>query len=225
MRLLIVTPQARQFGPVVASWMRAFRRLSDARPDVRFEHLRMFNEPYHGDASKEGHDRITRKYQESQEWFLFGTWDLYIALEDDIVIPEDGFLKLLDLMETCDIGYSIYNIRLDMKRWNIFSELDDGYGQSFTQTHDVHDIWGKVIDVAGVGLGFTGIWRHVLEAIPFQRRGPACNDWYLAVDAQKIGFVQQADTSIVCGHMTTEPTPRILWPDPSEERFCRVELI
>jgi hypothetical protein len=84
----------------------------------------------------------------------------------------------------------------------------------------------QIIEIAGVGLGCTAIQRHVLETIPFTRRGQACNDWYFAVDCQYHDFVQRCDMGLVCGHMTTDPSPRILWPDISDmETMQRIEYL
>ncbi|MBE0690385.1 MAG: hypothetical protein IH587_09725, partial [Anaerolineae bacterium] len=85
--------------------------------------------------------------------------------------------------------------------------------------------WGEAINVAGIGMGFTLIKRHVIEAAPFRSLEYACCDWALALDARERGWAQQAHLGVACGHMTKTPSPCILWPDPDEPEMARVEYL
>lgn len=216
----------------------AFRHWLTADPAARWDHLCIYGTP---EGATDGNAIVTGKYQEAQRVFLAGEWDVMIAIEDDMILPGDVFPRLLALLEGgADIGYGLYTWRYkagSAQKWSAYTLLEDdtqvdANGQrrynarSLSQDPEqARAAWGTVLDVKGVGMGVTAIKRHVLEAIPFENRGGACNDWYLAVDAQARGFVQRCDLGLVCGHMSTEPSPRILWPDVNEPQLFRVDFL
>jgi hypothetical protein len=226
MRPLIVTLVHRQYGSAMASWAYAFRQWLDSRPDARFEHLKLYGEPA---GLEDGHDIVTAKYQEAQRHFLAGDWDTFIAVEDDMVLPTDALERLERmLLAGVDIAYGLYVLRHGLSyRWNAYSALTEEGGRSVSQERQAAvAAFGQIIPVKGVGLGCTAIRREVLEGIDFRRGGPACNDWYLAVDGEKAGYQQRCDLGLVCGHMTMEPSPRIVWPAADDpQHLYRIEFL
>lgn len=219
MYALVVTPLHRQYGRPMASWAVAFRRYEQA--GGRFDHIKLFG----SDDDADGHDVVVSKYQQAQQMFLAGAWDVMVTLEDDMVLPEDAFIRMEYLLNSgADIGYGLYvwrHMAAWWNRWNAYQQVpEEAPGVSIAADIEHADRLFSaehVADVAGVGLGFTGIKRHVLETIAFQRRGRACNDWYLAVDAGTRGYVQRCDFGLRCGHFSLTPSPRILWPAVNDD--------
>ena len=136
------------------------------------------------------------------------------SLEDDMVIPVDTIPRLLGLLaDGADVGYALCALRHGAQQWSAFDVVDGEYGHSISDDQEKAErVWGTVQDVAGVGMFCTAIKRRVLEAFPFEIRGSACNDWYFSLDCQERGFIQRCDLGLICGHMTMEPSPMILWP-------------
>lgn len=224
MRVLVYTPQLRLLVPAWQSVQLAFRHWQQSMPGARFEHVFAYGNP--ADA-RDGNEAVTAKYQAAQRLFLDGDWDVFIAVEDDMILPRDAFTRLLAVLDGgADIAYAVYSWRLPPYKWSAYTYLDETASRSLWDDEPAaRDAWGKVIDVAGIGLGCTAIRRSVMEAIPFQKRGPACNDWYMAVDAKAQGFVQRCDLGLVCGHMILNPAVHILYPDVTAEGMVRKEAI
>lgn len=223
-RVLVVTPSYRRYGPAVASWLHALSYASRVIPGVRIDWLYQHGNPP-GMSGADGHDIVTAKYREAQDIFLEGTWQAFISIEDDMVIPPATFPRLLHLLALgADIGYGLYVWRHGYPRWSAYVEVEQERGVSLSQHPDIaREAWGNIRSVAGVGLGCTIIAREVLERLEFRRDGQACCDWYLALDAQRAGYVQHCDLGLVCGHFTVTPSPRILWPDPDDDDMFRIE--
>lgn len=182
-----------------------------------------------GDVHANPYQNITDKYNRGRDMALDLEYEAMLCLEDDMVVPPDALTRLLAL--DADIAYGLTVWRHGRPGWSARLSLD-GAGRVANLSDDpaaARAAWGKVIDVAGVGTFCTLIKRRVLEALP-SRLDPQwpslCCDWWLSVDAQAQGFSQRADLGVVCGHITMEPTPRVLWPAvDSPTRLWRVELL
>jgi hypothetical protein len=214
MNLYIVTLVApgRVWGKARASHIRALSEYQACYPHERVTWLYDAGNP---PGVEEGHQIVTHKYQQARGDFLRGAWDVFVAIEDDMVLPEDALIRLRKLIEDgADVAYGLYVWRHGTfaNKWSAYTVVGEERGVSLSDLPE-RDLWfGDVIPVAGVGMGCTAIWREALSMIAFERRGAACNDWYFALDAQERGLVQWCDTGLVCGHMTMEPTPRVLYP-------------
>uniref|UniRef100_A0A6M3KD75 Glycosyltransferase n=1 Tax=viral metagenome TaxID=1070528 RepID=A0A6M3KD75_9ZZZZ len=173
-------------------------------------------------------DNITHNYNIARTKLLSGGYDALLSVEYDMIIPPDALFRLADL--DADIAYSLYCWRRGRHRWSAYTELNGTTGKSICEGPDKgREVWGKTLDVAGVGLGCTLIKRRVLEAVKFRVEEPtkahiSC-DWWLAHDAGKLGYSQRADLGVVCGHLSYQPTPRIIWPTNEGERHYRIEEI
>ena len=164
-------------------------------------------------------DPVAFKYLAAQDVFLRGEWDYFLCAESDMIVPPDGLQRLADL--NVDIAYGLYCWRESPKEWNAYVKLGVKEGHSITRYPETaRDSWGKVIEVAGVGQGFTLIKRRVLETIAFRGRVGAGCDWNFAIDAQYHKFTQVCDLSVVCGHIHGS---RVLYPDPTQPDLYRAE--
>lgn len=178
---------------------------------------------------------ITRKYNEARDVALRNGYDALLTVESDTIVPRDALKRLMAM--DADVAYALYVLRRGSYRWSAHSTLVEKRGESIsTDPKMAREVWGKVIETKGVGMGCTLIHRHVLEGLPF-RRVPSVNgscDWGLALDCQEAGFVQKHDMGVICGHIRRKlglegmgqgypQTPIILWPDITEPDLYRVE--
>lgn len=157
-------------------------------------------------------DDVTRRYQIGRQMCLDGGYDAMFCVEDDQIIPPDALYKLI--MTGADIAYGLCVTRRDPHLWaaTIVCGPDDGDYMSYDMRPDaMRAAWGRTVDVIGCGLYCTLIQRHVLEAIPFERRGTRCCDFYAAYDWHKAGFTQKCDTTVLCGHVMDSGIA--VWPD------------
>lgn len=86
------------------------------------------------------------------------------------------------------------------------------------------EVWGKVAETKGVGMGCTLIHRNVLEAIEF-RNAPndeVADDWLFSLDCVEHGFKQMHDFGVVCGHIM--PDGNVVWPNPQSPGGYDVEI-
>jgi hypothetical protein len=199
-----------------------------------------FDEPY---------ENIAYQHNKARSMVLQGGYDALLSIEADMIIPPDAIGKLIDA--NADISYGLYVWRHKKARWNAYKTVDLWGGESVSLDHtgeDARAAWGKVIDVAGLGMGCTLISRDTLKRLRFrlhdgshswieeehardferlridprrERKGMVCDDWLLAMDAQHYGFTQRADCGLICGHITDEG---ILWPDVDDKRLYRLEV-
>lgn len=186
-----------------------------------------YHMPAGGDRydNKEDHyENVTRKYNSARATFLAGDWSHFFAVEHDMIVPPDALEKLMRL--DVDIAYGLYALRHGDHDWNAYTLLEKYRGISLSRDKfRARQAWGGAVEINGVGLGCTLIKRHVLEALPFRHfKGVHC-DWALANDAQTHGYIQAVDTSVICGHVSLTPSPRIFWPDVNESRLVRTELL
>lgn len=223
MKALIVTLLYHHYGDAMLSWAHAANHWRD-NYNARFDWVYLHGTPDDLPSEAHGHDVVTRKYQQARELFLAGNYDVFVAIEDDMVIPEDTFPRLMTLMNMCDVGYGLYCWRhgLGGGNWSAYTRLEDtpaDYGESIVKDKlRAQKAFDRkaIILVNGLGFGCTALKRHVVETIPFERRGRACNDWYFAADCQRKGFNQMCDMGLVCGHMTVHPSPRIIYPSTDD---------
>lgn len=232
-RMLIVTLGYRLVGQALQSWLAAlqhFETVGSGRYDWLF-----LNGVAPGDYENKEH--IVAKYREARRHFLAGDYDIFIAIEDDMVIPADTFPRLLAMLDDgADIGYGLYAWRhgIGGGSWSAYPLLTSTYGESVVYDTDRAVKWfkaGKPQPVQGVGLGCTAVQRRVLEQIDFTLRDGAANDWYFAADAAAAGFDQRCDFGLICGHISMRPSPRIIWPaiddvdEGDQRRMQRIEYL
>lgn len=175
------------------------------------------------DSKWEAYDQITYKYQVARAVALAEGYDALMTVEYDNIVPPDALTRLAAV--DADIAYGLYCCRRKFSRWLAFSETFDNSGTTLTKNPETaRAAWGQVVETQGVGLGCTLIHRRVLKAIPMRREAthPACNDWFLALDAKRLGFRQAHDCGCVVGHIVANNPERRLWPQ-GDEPFYWVE--
>lgn len=219
MKLFMFMPRMRTIGRVHTALWEA--RLAWAQPHIYVEY--MHEQPY-----KDGYDNVTHQYQLARKQFLASDCDTFLSIEDDIIIPKDGIIMLA--RANMDVAFGIYCLRQKPNlRWNAFVTVTEDEGLSITEHSYLETVQycnkNSIIEMKGVGLGFTMIKRHVLEKIPFRRDGVACNDWFFSLDCQAHGIKQHAHFGVRCGHVHQVSTRKILWPDQHADNFHREELI
>jgi len=177
-----------------------------------------------------GRHNIAHNYAKARQWVLDNGYDYLFCVEADMIIPPDALTKLLDLCETggADVAYGLYCFR-NTSTWSAWTILTMTYGRSIRKDPELAKAnWGKVMDVAGVGTGCTLIKREVLERLEFhtdEEYPDVHHDWVFAYDLQQAGFKQKCDLSVVCGHISMTPLPRVIWPDPDAPRMYRNDFI
>lgn len=173
-----------------------------------------------------GRHNIAHNYNKARQFVLDNGYDALMTVEADMILPSDALTKLL--ATGADVAYGLYCFKAT-STWSAFTELDMDHGRSLRKDEEkAKEAWGKVIPVAGVGHGCTVIRRNVLEKIAFrtdETRPHVHNDWCFAYDCQQEGFSQVCDLSVVCGHISTKPSPRVIWPDPDMPRLYRNDFI
>lgn len=224
-RVLVVTLMSETtWGPCIASHVATIRNARNQNPALIIDHLMAYGHPQ---MMTDGHDIVTHKYKMAREAGIQGNYQAIVTLEDDMIVPDVALYTLLNqLWDGANIAYGLYVFRHGNLKWSAYTRLDANSGYPLNSNPEAaREAWGKVIDVAGVGLGCTAIDRATFESLPFRRGGVACNDWYLALDAQRANLKQICDTSIICGHASMEPSPRIIWPDPDAPHMARIEFL
>lgn len=196
------------------------------------------------------YQNITYQHNKARQMVLASGYDFLLSIEADMIVPPDIIAGLI--AAEADIAYGLYMSRHKPLRWLAFKELDLWGGASISLDHtgeDVRAAWGKIIDVAGVGMGCTLIKADVLKRLrfrlhdgthswiqdeyaeDFRRMGinpygdykrMVCDDYLLALDAQHYGLSQRANMNLVCGHISEGG---VYWPDPDADKFFRLESI
>jgi hypothetical protein len=173
-----------------------------------------------------GRHNIAHNYNKARDFVLNNNYDYLLTVESDMVIPSNALTKLLEA--DTDVAYGLYCFK-NTSTWSAWTSLDMDGGRSIRKDPGYAKAsWGKVIDVVGLGMGCTLIRRNVLEALPFrtdENHATVHNDWVFAWDLQQNGFKQKCDLSVVCGHISMTPLPRIIWPDPDEPRLYRNQFL
>lgn len=173
-----------------------------------------------------GRHNIAHNYNKARDFVLRNDYDYLLTVESDMVIPPDALSKLLEV--NTDVAYGLYCFK-NTSTWSAWTELTMDHGRSIRKDPAAaRAAFGKVIEVAGLGMGCTLISRKVLEALPFridEAHPTVHNDWVFAWDLQQHGFEQKCHLGVVCGHISMTPMPRIIWPDPDEPRLYRNQFL
>lgn len=214
MRVLIATLIQRDANGVPFVFQRAMQSLYN----LRFKGQVDYYAPS-GMDTNQANKSINAKYQQVRQLTLDGSYDALLTVESDMIIPPDALEKLADLETDC--AYGLYLFRHG--RYDLNASLDLTVGKNTplnSKPEYARQIWGQVIEVAGIGLGCTLIRRHVLEAVPFDCREHGHTDWQFAQNVRYAGGEQLCHTGVVCGHINKN---KVLWPDMSSEELYREE--
>lgn len=194
------------------------------------------------------YENVTHQHNKARLMMLTGEYDALLSIEADMIVPPDTIDKLIKA--DADIAYGLYVSRHKPFRWLAYKKLDLWGAVSYSLDYtgeDARKVWGKTIDVVGVGMGCTLIKADVLKQLRFRlhdgshswiqdeyandfrqmgidpygkRKAMVCDDYLLAMDAQHYGYTQRCDTSIICGHIGNDG---VYWPDIEADTFYRLE--
>jgi hypothetical protein len=220
MRVLVVTPLLRDaVTQRTALYGRPLQSIFNLRWPGQLDHYL----PNGGDSGR-GNDNVTRKYADARCVALEGDYDAMLCAESDMLVPADGLEKLAAL--DVQVAYGLYAMRHKELAWCAATELTEMKWRSLSADPDqARAVWGQVVDVKGVGLGFTLIRRDVFEAVPFRNWRGVSNDWAFGCDCQGLGIRQVCHLGVVCGHFSPLPSPRYLYPDPDAPTLTRIDLV
>lgn len=172
-----------------------------------------------GDDKPPANKAVTRKYQQAQAMVLDSNYDALFTVESDMILPIDALEKLASL--DVDMAFGLYVFRHGRYEWSASTKLTVNKNTSLSSNPDLaRSLWGKVIEVAGVGFGCTLIRRHVLEAVKIDCRFHGDADWQFAQNVAYAGGQMVCDTTVICGHINKDT---VLWPDPALENLVRIE--
>lgn len=256
MRILALTPAHPSYGirPQTLESIHAAMRAYDGPIDWVLTN---------GDNERPyAYQNIVHHHNKARRMTLEGGYDAMLSIEADMIVPEDAVERLI--ATGADVAYGLYvwrharekkreEKRHKWHRWSAYRELTLWGGTSISLDwtgEEQRAAWGKVLDVAGLGMGCTLIRRNVLETVAFRlyegnpddwlieeympdfktmglnpyESHPAmmCDDFLFALDAAHHGFTQRCDLGLVCGHIHDGA---ILWPDPDASGFYRSESV
>jgi hypothetical protein len=172
------------------------------------------------------HMNTLKMYQNAHKKTLDEGYDYLLTFEHDMIVPEDGLIKLYEI--NVPVAYGLYQLRHGAKCVNAFTHIDDSpnLGKSFTHKREwfIAAFRKKIVRVSGVGMGFMLVKREVLEKIPF--RSTDMNfapDWGFAVDCVKKKIKQVCRFDVVCGHI--EENGVILYPKEGNVNVTKVKVL
>lgn len=220
MRVLVATLLMREPDGRAKLYGRALQSVFNLRWQGALETIQVIGDDDYARPA----ETVTRKYNLARDVFLRGDYTHLLTVEHDMIVPPDALEKLAAL--DCDIAYGLYVLRHGRREWSAFTHLEHDYSLSLSEAPALaRDMWGKTINVAGVGMGCTLMRRHVVEDEPFSYwRGVDC-DWWLGNKAQQKQWTQKADLSVICGHMTMLPSPRVYYPDIDAPDLVRTDFL
>ncbi len=186
-----------------------------------------YDDPHDAATVMGAYANITGKYNHARDVMLAGDFEQMLLIEDDMIVPTNALNRLA--AADADVAYGLTCWRHGRPGWSPRITLDASGRVDNLSAYpaEARAAWGKVIDVAGVGTFCTLIRRRVMEKLEFRLSDTldVCCDWWLAVDCQRYGFSQRADLGVVCGHISPDPSPRVIWPDVEERKLWRMELL
>jgi hypothetical protein len=210
-RILIVTPLLRSYGRAITAAHRLVRRAP-----CPVEWLTITEQPYAGYDYR----NVLYANERARTAMLAGDYTHLLMLEDDIVPPPDALAKLLSC--EADVAYGLYCWRRALHEWSAYARIGESIGTPWPHHDRDYAVAaftaGDVIPSQGVGFGCTLIRRELLETITFRlptdfAEGGACTDWMFALDCQALGAHQVSHLGVACGHISMEPSARVIWPD------------
>lgn len=239
-RVLVFTPAHPTYG-IRPATLASIRAAIDAYDGPADWLISTGDNPY-----SHPYENVTYQHNKARLAALQGEYDALLSIEADMVVPEDAISALLSV--DADIVYGLYVWRHRMKngahRWSAYTTVALFGGESISLSpNEARAAWGKVIKVAGLGMGCTLLRRSALGQIKFRlyegkqgdwlhgaygeqaerlgiqlgrsHKSVFCDDWMLALDAKHFGLDQRCNTAVVCGHIDTDGG--VLWPDPTAE--------
>jgi len=248
MKILVMTPSHPKYG-VKPQTLASIQAAIQAYDGIAEWLISSGDNPY-----AEPYENVTYHHNKARQWVLDGDYDALLSIEADMIVPPDTIKQLIDCHS--DIAYGLYVWRNKPRRWNVYTDLTLWGGTSVSLNHegsDAREAWGKIMDVAGLGMGCTLIKRDVLQAMRF-RIHDGQPDWIAdeyKEDFDKLGKLMgmtinpyRPHPKMVCDDWLLAMDAQhygfsqrcnlnvicghihhdgVIWPDPNEKVFYRIE--
>lgn len=157
---------------------------------------------------------ILAQYKRARALTLAGNHSHLLTFEHDMVAPPDGLKMLLEI--DAPVVYGLYVLRHGRNVINAWRKnpASNYPGMSLSLFPDELRAARKkvIVEVSGVGFGFTLIRRDVLEAIDFHAAVGGRSqvpDVPFSADCLQHGFMQICRFDVECGHIDQHGS--ILW--------------
>lgn len=201
-KILLFMPTYEEDGIIKAfpAALESFKNLK-APKGVHVDRVIGLDNPY----GREGkHKNTLHQYQVIRKKMLDLNYDALVTFEHDMIVPEDGLIKLWEV--DCPIVYGLYMLRHGAYCVNAFRYIKDSPNIHKSLTYLPREYnkamkngWARV---TGVGMGFTVFRKAVLSRFDFRPSGESYPpDWAMAVDSTKAGMKQICRFDVLCGHI------------------------
>ena len=146
-------------------------------------------------------------------------WKYVLSIEDDVLPPPDGLLKLYENIENYDVVGGIYWLKGEEHSQPMIYGNPDVHPKNYIPQIPIPD---TIQRCNGMGQGFHlyrmscftrmkgPIWFKTLQDFSYQT-GSQCmtQDLYFYQEGSKLGFKYACDTRVRCGHYSIEAD--IVW--------------
>lgn len=180
---------------------------------------------------------VLHQYQRGRRYFLEGEWDYFLTFEHDMVAPEDGAIKLAEILDgrrpvagsKPGVAYGVYLFRHGrpvLNAWRLEGRKYVGQALDFFPEQLAEARKAEVYEVSGVGFGFTMFSRWALERAPEfhpARSGHQIPDVPFSEDCLRLGIGQYAHFGVLCGHFRADGT--LLWPFEGGSLMVKVKAL
>lgn len=215
-RILVVVPMAPGHNPVR---MQTYGTVTQLQWPTPLDVLWLRDDQ----PAKPHNVNLADKFNQAKRLVLAGDYAGMLIVEADMIVPADALLRLAEV--DADIVYGLYCSRTAGGHpWLYCTHLDE-YGSLWPNAATLRSQWGTVQPSAGIGTGCALLSAHALAQLPDFRgddAGGFAPDWYLALDAARLGLRQAHHLGVVCGHIMD--VERVLWPDVASPTLYRIDI-
>lgn len=208
MKILIAVPT---FENIYPDTFKSIYDLDKGGHDVRFTYVR-------------GYDCATARNRIAQTALDVGA-DFVLMVDNDVVLPKDALINLLDGIEDVCIGYyahrdtdNVYRGRTCVCKLGWFNyPLESEY--TAQELAKLRENGEYKVQIHGGGSGCALIRTEVFQNLKYpwydwvnyndNNRGMLSEDLYFCEKCHKAGIHVYTDTRVACGHMLR----RIQWPE------------
>lgn len=217
MRVLVAVPT---FENIYPDTYKSIYALDKGEHEVTFDFVR-------------GYDCATARNRIAQN-ALDGGFDYVLMVDNDVVLPQDALLNLLDDAKDVCLGY--YAHRDTDNRYKgrtCICKLKDGNGNAYfnypleseytaTEMHEMADNEQTKVRIHGGGMGCALIRTEVFRRIRYpwydwvnyanDHRGMLSEDLFFCEACRKAGIPIYTDVRVGCGHLFRY----VQWPEPAD---------
>lgn len=165
---------------------------------------------------------LADKLNQAAQLAIAGDYAGMLIVEADMIVPPDALLCMAEV--DADIVYGLYCSRTAGGHPWLYCTHVDEFGSTWPSVAQRVAAWRRVVPSAGIGTGCTLISLKALTRLPEFRgddAGGFAPDWYLAIDAARLGLTQAHHMGVVCGHIID--ADHVLWPDVDKPDLYRID--